>query len=68
MKPTAVRERIFRVLSFLLGVFLCGIGVFLFTRPEVQGWVRILVAAWMVGFGVFLVRFGLTGRPEFKRH
>lgn len=67
MNSASGRERIFRVLSFLLGVFFCVVGIFLFTRPEVQGWVRILVSVWIVCFGLFLVRFGLTGRPKFKR-
>jgi hypothetical protein len=35
-------------------------------RPEVRGWLRVAVSLWMVGLGVFLIRFGLTGRPVFE--
>ncbi len=63
---TSVRQRIFRIAGFLLGAFLCCMGLFIVFRPEVRGWLRVAVSLWMVGLGVFLIRFGLTGRPVFE--
>lgn len=63
---STMRQLIFRVIGFLLGVFLSFMGVFILLRSEAQGWMQVIVSLWMIALGIFLIRFGLTGKAALR--
>ena len=58
------RQMIFRAIGFLIGAFLSFMGAFILLRLEAQGWVQVVVSLWMIALGVFLIRFGMTGKAD----
>ena len=59
-------SRLFRWLGIVVGVFLCAVGILIFTNESSGSWIFQAFIALILG--AYFIKYGVTGRPYFWTH